>query len=295
MMTLKSIQSPEPDLTNRAMLVSLNISVWTARRADKRITQEVAYKHGADAAMLTNSKYLVSKTAMLDINAVASAARQDHYELSLPWANGGSNIMSGSAYAEYAKRMRAHDTKFWQAVREFSQEYDQLKINAERSLGSLFNPAEYPADIRSKFAFGFSIFPLPAANDFRVDLGNAELTRVKADIEKTVQDATRAAMATVYQRVATVVGAMIERLKIYQPDQPGAAPFRDSLVSNVAELVQMLPLLNVTGDPALAKIADQMSAELCRYDATELRASEPARELTSKAAERILSAISDYI
>jgi hypothetical protein len=51
---MNSISAPEPSLSSRAMLCSLSISMWSARKHDPEASEEIAQRHGAqpDAGQL---------------------------------------------------------------------------------------------------------------------------------------------------------------------------------------------------------------------------------------------------
>ncbi len=44
---MNSISTPEPSLSSRAMLCSLSISMWSARKHDPEASEEIAQRHGA--------------------------------------------------------------------------------------------------------------------------------------------------------------------------------------------------------------------------------------------------------
>lgn len=305
MTSKKNTGSNTVDITKRASLVALNISQWTARRAAEEITQEVATRHGAKTRMLSNSKYLIDRTALEPITKAVSAARADHYELTLPWLADGYNVLSADLYQDYTARMRNHEAAFTAAVRTLQQQYPDLVNQARRDLGDLFRPSDYPADITAKFAFGTSFLPMPAAGDFRTELNAADVAKIRADIERTMSDYNRQAVRAVAERINDAVGKMAETLRKDRTTKDGGtAPpiFRDTLVSNVRDLVALIPALNITGDPEITKIADLMSAALCVHDPDILRTSEVARDQTATAAEQILEQVnaqllhvSDYI
>ena len=71
-------------------------------------------------------------------------------------------------------------------------------------------------------------------------------------------------------------------------------PFRDTIVTNLVKLVDVLPKLNVTGDPELERLADQVRASLL-VDPQELRKSESVRTETAKAANRIATTMAAYM
>ena len=69
---------------------------------------------------------------------------------------------------------------------------------------------------------------------------------------------------------------------------------RDSVVTNLVKLVDVLPKLNVTGDPELERLASQVRASLL-VDPQELRKSESIRSETAKNAAAIASRMAAYM
>ena len=69
---------------------------------------------------------------------------------------------------------------------------------------------------------------------------------------------------------------------------------RDSVVTNLVKLVDVLPKLNVTGDPELERLAAQVRASLL-VDPQELRESESVRSETAKNATAIAQRMAAYM
>jgi hypothetical protein len=91
------------------------------------------------------------------------------------------------------------------------------------------------------------------------------------------------------------VSHMAERLSAYKATEQGVEhPFRDTIVSNLVKLVDVMPRLNVTGDPELKRLTEQVRASLL-VDATELRKSESVRTETAMQAARIARQMNAYM
>lgn len=286
-------------LESRAMLVNLTIRQWSAHKRDNRVTGEVAQRENAERGAGNYNKKLLTKDALLFLQSVAGAARKDHYERTLPWADEGARILSASAYFEYARIMRQHRLDFDRVANEFAGKYpDYIKL-AQRQLGNMYNPADYPkvAEIRSKFAIETSVMPLPAAADFRVDLPEHELAQVRLDIEQQVRDSMARGQQDVYRRIHEVMSHMVEKLNGYVPATDDKRPqgiFRDTLVTNVKHLAELIPSLNVTGDKSLTELCAQMKL-VTDVEPDVLRTSDTARSKTAKSAQQILDAVSEYM
>lgn len=284
-------------IADRAMLVSLSIRQWSASKHDKRITAEIAIRHGSDESMGRFSKKLISRDALEKIRKIAQQARLDHYARTLPWGDDGYRILSSAGYFDYARIMADHKLNYEYARKEFMLGYPNYYAAAQASLNGLFDPADYPApdEIERKFEFTSAVGPVPQASDFRVCLGDEETARIQADIESRVKSTLQTAMADVWARIDKVVRHMSERLHAYQVTADGTENiFRDSLVANVRELIGLLPTLNITGDSNIAQIAREMD-RLIEFDADTLREQDTIRADVAARADSILKQIEDFI
>jgi hypothetical protein len=278
------------ELTNKAMLVRLSISQWTAKKYDKKVSKEVAEKYGTEQDRGRYNKVLVAKAELERINKAAGAARTFHYQQTLPWSDDGARILPSANYLNYTQQMRELHGEFEKAVATFIDNYPSLVADARWQLNGLFNPDDYPAlnRIGRKFSIDVTVDPLPTATDFRVDLNLDEVARIRKDIEARSTAATETAMADLWTRLHDVVSKMAERLGTKD------AIFRDSLVDNVAELVDLLPRLNLTGDARLDAMRREVADKLLVYEPETLRKDGGARKETARAAEDILAAMSGY-
>ena len=286
-----------PDLSEKEMLVSLTIQVWTARKHDRRISEEVATTHGAAADVGRYNKILIAKEHLSKISKIVSDARSHHYENTLPWRDDGYRILPAGNYFEYCDQQRANRDRFNAAVAEFVADYPAMIEEARDRLNGLYDPMDYPDPdkIGRKFGADICVLPLPAGVDFRVDLSEAETQRVRADIERRTQDAAQAAMRDLWQRLYNTVNRIAERLTKYSREGGKVEnPFRDTLITNLRDLVELLPRLNFTADPRLDAMRQRLTEELCQADAQTLRDDADIRRDTAAAAARILDDMAGY-
>lgn len=287
-----AIQTPTIDLSSRAMLAQLRVKQWTGRKLDKRITQEVNASHGAAADAGRYNKVLIARDALQEIATIVGAARADHVKWSLPWLQDGTRIMPADAFMRYSAVMQGHRESFEKEVSAFIDAYPTYVEDARARLNGMFDETDYPtpADIRSRFDWSVTVLPMPSVDDFRVDIGAEHVDRLKAEMASTMQKAVEDAMGDAWSRLHRVVTAMAEKLAAYTPKTDtdrASGIFRDSLVDNVRDLVDVLPALNMTGDANLAAMVDKARAKLTRHDASELRDNDAARLEVQEAAQAI--------
>jgi hypothetical protein len=295
------IQMQVSHIASVAMLADLSVSQWTARKVDKARSAELTDNAKASAKAAHVSKKLVLSDTLTEINALVMQARLFHMKLTSPWFDSGARILSVANHASYMAGMEQFEAKFRPLVSRFVAEYPQIREDASReyvALGKLFDVNDYPqvSRIAARFAWRHRIMPMPNAADFRVDIGENAIQRVRMEIEATLAERANAAVTDVFERVHETVAHMVEKLDGFSPDKNGKdrGTFRDSLVENVRDLIGILPGLNFTGDKRIDALVDAMS-HLVEHDAETLRADDIARRNVVANAKAIVEAVSDFM
>lgn len=283
------------DISDRAMLVGLTIRQFNPVKTDKVITKEVADKHGSEVSMGRYAKSVIAKSACDTLRKLGAEIRTEHYRRTLPWSEDGARILTSAGYTAYAEWMRDSESRWSRAVSEFLSDWDSFVADARIALNGLFRQSDYPSatELANKFEFRWTVRPVPVADDFRVTMSSNEVAAIRQDISTSLQSTVQDAMKDVWSRMRDVVSAMASRLRAYDPNNPGVAPFRDSLVSNIADLLAILPTLNLTANPELDRFMSEMRA-LTQADAQTLRDNMYTREDTAKRAESILNQMSQF-
>lgn len=269
-------------ISSRALLVTLNVSQWTARKLDKRESDEITRKHGAVEGAARVNKSLLPMAQSLDrIHKLTAATRNDYYRRTLPWAE-GLGIIKSESYMDFVRLMSGHKDRWQAAVDAFVQEYPALREEARLQLNGLYRDEDYPLPgaIASRFRMDVAFFPVPEACDWRVELADSEVEQLREQITQRVMESEGRAMQEAWRRVYDVVSKAHDRLS--NPDNI----FRDSLIENARELCQVLPGLNIADDPALEKMRREIESDLCAYEPEDLRKNENLRaEVSDKLAE----------
>ncbi len=278
------------NLNDRALLVQLSVSQWTARKYDKKATQEVASSHGVQSAVGRYNKSLLPMNDLLDrVHKKTTHVRTKFYENTLPWGIEGTMMLPTSNYLQFMTDFRKEKSEWQYLVDQFVGNYDQLRLDAKRMLGSLYNDADYPdeSDIARKFKMDMAIFPVPST-DFRVSIASDELTRIQQDVERRVQEAQTVAMKEVWDRLYDRVKHMAEKLA-----DPKAI-FRDTMVENTKELCALLPRLNFMDDPNLEQLRLQVEGSLLKHPEA-LRNDPDLRRDTAAEAKAIMDKMSVFM
>ncbi len=286
-------------LATKAVLANLNISLWAARKFDKKVTDKTHEAFNASSDAGRYNKMLIAKEALAELNKVAGSARRHHYALTLPWITNGPCLLPTEHFDKHTK-LREDMKLFHELADKFAAAYPSMIQEAKKRLNGMFCEADYPSPdkIRSKFEFDIKYFPCPDSGDFRVTLSDEVMETMKSDLEMRMSGAVDNAMQSTRDRIVDVVSHMAEKLKGYKPPTEtdrASNTFHDSLVDNVRDLAEMLPAFNLTSDPKMTKIIDRIRSQLCAVDADELRDNEHERQYVAKAAASILKDVSNFM
>lgn len=254
-------------LSDKALLVQLKISQWSARKYDKRATEQVAIQNNsALSAGRYNKSLLPMNDYLTDVHKKATAVRAKFYKNTLPWGIEGTMLLPSANYLNFMTEFRKEKAEFEQLCNEFFTQYNSLKADAQRFLGSLYNDADYPPlhEVQRKFNMDMAIFPVPS-NDFRVEISDSELSRIQSDVEKRVQDAAQSAMKEAWNRLYERVKHMQEKLA------DPTAIFRDSMIENTKEICSVLSRLNFADDPDLETMRQEVEQSLVGHHPDSLR------------------------
>lgn len=278
-------------LSDRAILVQLNISTWSANKLDKEISAETSAIKGAISNSVRTHKSLLPMCDLLDdIKKKASLIRTKFYENTLPWGVKGIQILPTANYLAFMTDFRRERAEYEQLVNRFVPAYPQLVVDAQRFLGAAYKPADYPEahEIGDKFKMDMQVMPVPNT-DFRVNIADEELQRIHDEVEARVKQAAKGAMMDVWQRLYDKVKHLAEKL-----DDPKAI-FRDSTVNHLVDLCEMLPRLNVMDDPNLEAMRQEVEAKLAGYNPDTLRADVKVRQTVATEANDIAAKMAAFM
>jgi hypothetical protein len=284
---------------SKAMLACLSISQWGNRKFERKVTNAIADAEHTDRAFLSTTKKLLGKDATSMISAAVARARDHHYTNTLPWQDSGYRLLPSANYFKYVEKERAINVEFKDAVESFLKVYPGHREVARVSLNGLFNENDYPSveSMRSKYSMESNFLPFPDSGDLRIDIPAAEIAKISQNVDARVAEALKQATADLFKRVVEVVSALRDKLVAYNVNAEGKIdhPFRDTAITNLRDLAELLPRLNVTEDPDLAALQVKLMQSLCPLNPDQLRNSNAARDQAVRSADDILNSLAGYV
>jgi hypothetical protein len=285
-------------IADRAMLVNVTFKLFGSPfKTDKRISERVTTEEGMSRDRGKFQKEIIAKSALDGLTKFSNETRTEHYRRTLPWADDGARVLPTAGYFQYAEWMRKQEAAWPAVVDTFIYAYDDAIEASRVALGSAFSYNDYPTtrELRNKLAFRWTVRPVPTGDDFRCSLASGEVQAITANLNAQWEDTIRQGMNDVWSRLRDVVGKLAERLKLYDANNPKANPFRDTLVSNVLDVLDIVPALNLMGDSRVDDFCARIRRELTVNDAQALRDNMFTREDVAQRAEAIFNQMAAFI
>lgn len=267
------------DLRERALLVKLSTSKFGTQRKDQDATSQTANDQNATKASVTVTKSLIPKDCpelkalVKEMAAVSNIFRM----LTGPWDENGFRIIAGTAFAALQETIEGYTLKIDSLKEDLRKAMPQIIADAPRHLGLMFDASQYPpiGEIVDSFNIVFDIETIPDRSDvLQIGLDQDRIDRLVKDA--TAKDVQRTKDLTVHTHtvVSEAISGMIDSLDNFGDEIENSKrtkTFRDTMVTNIENVTSTLKGLNITGDPALDALADNITAKLTKISAPALR------------------------
>lgn len=268
-------------IQNHAMVVTMKVSAFSGAKLDASVTREVAKRaqsiysdvDGKDVGRYT--KNLINPKFLKDIRKAGNAIRHTHYRLTLPWQD-NQRLLPVKMVNEYRAEIDSLIDKFDDARADLVKNWQAIEDDAKQRLGTMFKGGEFPdaQSVAGLYRAGYRCEPI---GDFGVQGamfdGLAEDVResIREDWESEIADRVESAQSDLWTRLHDALKHAAEKLSFDDDGEPQI--FRDTLVTNIAQIAQIVPSLNITGNERIEKLAES-SLELVERigDVNSLRA-----------------------
>ena len=290
--TVSQLANNTATLSSSAMLVTVNVSKWEGRKFDKKASNDIVASNNAErGAANVHKKLLPNSDALKAIIEHASAIHRIHTHMTMPWADKGARLLPTAQYMKYHNEMTALQNKFYTLVDTFLDDYNLSIAEAQVHLGDMYNDKDYPTvgELRQKFKCVIAYAPLPESGDFRVDLPKEAIAELQSSYVNYYEEKAKQAMNDVWERLYKVLKNMSEKLDY--ADKENKKVFRDTLVSNVMDMIELLRVSNVTNSVQMTAMADQLEEALVGVTPDALREDDYFRAETKRAVDAAIAAL----
>lgn len=236
-------------IARKAVIASFASGQPRFRKTHRDETAALNAKHGtANLAQVLVT--ICDHPALAEAGRIITAARADHYRLTVPAADRGMRLLPGARQLEHSSTLQGHAVKFQSAVSAFVAEYDTIRADAPARLNGLYVPEQWPdvGHVRQAFRLSCRYLPVPSLGQWDEWLAESASTATE-ELRERIGEALR--------NYAAKLG-------------DGEKIFRDSLVENLRDIVNLADDLNLGGDKAVADLIKQ-ARDLATPDPDQLR------------------------
>ena len=263
-----------------ACLVQLSTACWQgSKMLDPMLMEKVG-----DKEWLRGRKCLVNAERLNDIRAVVSRARKALQLSALPFPIKGLELVPKDAIDAVEAKLSEFRDEYWAAVERFLIGYEEEKDVAREKLGNLFNEADYPLNIRSKFGFEWRYITLQTPGKSNV-LSPELYQREKEKFSEMMEETRQLAMAALRQEFADHVNHLVNRLTNNEDGTPKV--FKSSMIEKMQGYLDSFDARNMFQDSALAELVEQAKELVGEVSASSLRDNAGLREQIRKAMESV--------
>ncbi len=253
-------------VADRTMLAVLSQSCWRATVLHRTETAAENQRHQTeDARVLVR---LTRHPVLKELHTLHSAAYAEHVRLTLPSLQDGIRMLPVENQLKHAAAMDRFRKNHDMLVAEFLADYQRERDEAPERLNTLYDESAWPQleDLSQKF--GFSIRYLTCPKD--------------AQWQAWVQDSVEGAIQELRERITETLNRVVTRCST-------EGRLHESVFDAVRQLVEAVPSLNLTEDPAIAKVVMEAEQKLSWVYAPNIRNDADKRQEVAKVAADILA------
>lgn len=274
------------DLGDKALLVDLHITNWTARKTDKSVSTEINInKRTKNSGGKFIKNLLPDNPYMKEITRYVNLANTYYMDMTLAWGN-KQRLLAIDLLEEWTVNIKQIRDGWEKAVQDMKNNYEDSIENARHSLGELFDYADYPSPNDLRFTFDIKYTSIPST-DFRVNLHKHIVEDIRKQIHSDLENQVNDSIKEIIQRFQRSISVLVDDLDREK------GRLHASLFENLRLLIDTAGSLNVFNDPDVARIIAE-SRELLINTPEEIRSNPAQKKLLVNKGTEILNRIKSY-
>lgn len=311
-MNTRALQSHNPGATVKplsavirevAVLAAVQATSLGLNRLDRTASSDSDARHNAmkGTAKVNVNRMPGAEKRIDQIKAKQREGRQLLLSYTTPFGTDRhllNNSMIGEFSGLFGDIQRDHDA----LVQKLHADAPALIKSAGMNLGSYAVTPPSKDEVENAFSLDFDLTPVPDVQNFTCsdkELERALKERFEDDIRANYQNAIADAM----KRVAAPLEHLIKRMQKYNEreelqnkniDVGREGTFTSTVVTNITDLARTFRSFNLTDDPVLTQIANDLES-FGAVDAIDLKRSKELRNDTAQRASKIRESLSTWL
>lgn len=169
--------TPAHRLRRTAAAVRVSFTWWGIHKtltAEQK--EEASSAYAAEVRFLTAGKKLIDSRheAFRKLTLLRHSISQFWKSLTLPYVEAGVRLIRQSDVEMFVHKMEGFREELTEAEVELNVVYEQIKADARRRLGRLYNSADYPPEVRGLFSVSWEL-PSVECTDYLTHMEKSSL------------------------------------------------------------------------------------------------------------------------
>lgn len=297
-----NLEMPEHliSLSSSAVLVSVDISVWSATKQDRGISDEVTTSKNADKSA---GRYVKNLLANHPKHKAVVNYRQTVYNWlqrrTYRW-NQSQNLLPSIDVPKFKQEYHEHEIAFHALVDQLITQYDSIVSDMAFKQGTMFNRNDYPVkeQVAGKFSLNLYVSEVPM-NDFRCGIAQdiaedlfTTLSKQSARIIDSIAQEQSERMLEVMESISHCCG--IDESEINGETRTKRRKIYDTTIQKALEMCESFKRFNLKNDGGLEQARASLEKVLSGVKAEDIRDSDAVRNHVKEGIDDILSKFGSF-
>lgn len=270
--------TPAQRLRKMAAAVRVQFTWWGVTRAlsdDQKVG--IGETYNADANLLYASKKIldVKHPAWKAVKTVKSKISRFWKSTTLPYVEDGVRLIKQSDIQAFVSTMDGFKQDLAEAETALNEVYEVIKDDAQSRLGTLFNPNDYPVEIKGMFSVAYD-FPNTTPPSYLLKLDPELYKNQQAALNAKFEQAVHLAEQAFTAEFAQLVTHLTERLATAADGTKKV--FRDSAITNLTEFFDKFKNMNVHSSKQLDALVEQAKSMVAGVNPEVIRENDDYRQ-----------------
>lgn len=287
-------------LATSAVLVSVDVNVWSATKQDRGISDEVTNSKNADHSAGRFVKNLLADN--IHHKKVANY-RQTIYNWmkrsTYRW-NNSQDLLPVLALEKFKGEYQEHEAEYYRLLDDFLLHYTSIVSDMAFKQGDMFNRNDYPdvQIVRSKFGIRLFVAEVPT-QDFRCAVSEDIADDLKQQYEAQAGEIVTGILSQQQERLAELLQSISHCCGVQEISVSGTADIKtkkrkiyDTTIEKARELCSLYKDFNLTGNTDLAEASRLLENTLNGVSAELIRDSDAVRNRVKDDIDDILGKFS---
>ena len=304
-MSVIQLESPNHviSLATSAVLVNAEVSVWSATKQDRVISNEVTTAKKADHSAGRYVKNLLAddpthKQLLNYRQTVYNWLRRSTYD----W-NGSLRLLPVVNLPKFKAEFQQHEKSYFALRDEFLNRYPTIVSNMAFKQGDMFDRNEYPSvdQIKDKFRIRLYVAEV-LQSDFRCSIAQDLADDLKTTYQKQVNDEiVPQVMADIANQFMEVMESISHCCGVDEISTSTNGEVKtkkrkiyETTVDKAKDLCETFRSFNLTNDEQLARASASLEKVLSGVSAEDIRESDAVRESVKQGVDDILGKFGSF-